>query len=306
MTEQIPSDAELKRPASSRLGVLGQPIAHSKSPAIHRAAFELLDVEWQYDAFDLGEQDLEAFLAGLGPEWRGFSVTMPLKDEAHRLSSVVDPVAEESGVVNTLLRLVGAPDGAPKWAGFNTDVEGLARAIARVDLDASHTVVVGAGATAVSAILAARRLGASSVVVMARNAGAICELITQFAGSAEPGSSPIAVTGLTFEEAQEAGRSDEFSGTTLVISTLPGPAGEAAFIPDRLMSVPLFDVAYEPWPSPLSARWAAAGGSAHAGLEMLVEQALIQERIFVNGDPGASLDDEQTVLDAMRAASVER
>lgn len=290
MTDSLPSDAELRSPAPSRLAVLGTPILHSKSPAIHGAAYRALGLPWRYDAFDLDWPGLGEFLAGLGPEWRGLSLTMPLKEEAARLAAVVDPIAAESGVVNTLLRLADDPSGSPRWAGFNTDVAGLARAMRRAGLDARDTVVLGAGATAVSAILAARSLGAERIAVAARRPEAAAALAERFG---------YGVSAISLGEAPEF-------APTLVISTLPGPGGEAVQLPGSLLAVPLFDVAYDPWPSPLAARWRAAGGVAHAGLDMLVEQALVQVRVFLNGDPDTPLSHEEDVLAEMRAASVER
>ena len=295
MSQDHPTDAELRVPGAARLGVLGKPIAHSKSPAIHAAAYGVLGLPWSYDRAELDAPELEGHLAGLGADWRGLSLTMPLKEEAARLARVIDPVAAESGVVNTLLRLTDDASGRPQWAGFNTDVAGLARAIERAGLDASATVVLGAGATAVSAVLAARTLGAESLgaqrlVIAARRPEAAAELAARF------GEGVSAMT---------LGDSPDFD-PTLVISTLPGPASETVVLPEAFLRVPLFDVAYDPWPSPLAARWRVAGGVAHAGLDMLVEQALVQIRIFVNGDPDTPLTDEESVLAAMRAASVER
>lgn len=295
MSQDHPTDAELREPGAARLGVLGKPIAHSKSPAIHAAAYGVLGLPWSYDRAELDAPELEGHLAGLGADWRGLSLTMPLKEDAARLARVIDPVAAESGVVNTLLRLTDDASGRPQWAGFNTDVAGLARAIERAGLDASATVVLGAGATAVSAVLAARTLGAGSqgaqrLVIAARRPEAAAELAARF------GEGVSAMT---------LGDSPDFD-PTLVISTLPGPASETVVLPEAFLRVPLFDVAYDPWPSPLATRWRAAGGVAHAGLDMLVEQALVQIRIFVNGDPDTPLTDEESVLAAMRAASVER
>lgn len=300
---------------AERLAVLGSPIAHSKSPAIHTAAYERLALDWRYGRRQLEAAELAGFLASRGPQWRGFSVTMPLKEEAHRLSTVLDPIAEESGVVNTLLRIASDTSGAPRWAGFNTDVAGLAEAISNAGLDATSTVVIGSGATAVSAILAARRLGARHVEVVARNVDAIGRLVARFAETREPGShesmhvsgTPLPHAGLLLEESlitAMTAADPRVSRPTLVISTLPGTASGALDLPEALASVPLFDVAYDPWPSPLAARWRDAGGTAHAGTEMLVEQALVQVRIFVGGDPSIELEDEPSVLAAMRAASV--
>lgn len=297
---------DLGAPAPQRLAVLGSPIAHSKSPLIHRAAYEALGLDWQYGRDELVASELEAYLAARAAGWRGFSVTMPLKEEAHRLSALLDPVARESGVVNTLLRLDTAD---PRWAGFNTDVPGLAAAIAKAGLDASRTVVIGSGATAVSAVLAARRLGAEHVEVAARNTQAVAGLVSRFSGSREAGGGAaleMSGTNLLIPEAMrmlaDAGHAGGRGAPTLVISTLPGPAAAGIDVPEALTAAPLFDVAYDPWPSPLAERWRAAGGVAHPGIGMLVEQALVQLRVFVRGDSGAELENEEALLAVMREA----
>lgn len=280
-----------------QLAVLGDPIAHSKSPVIHAAAYRALGLEWRYRAIRCGETPLESFLAGRGPEWRGLSLTMPLKDEAHRLAHSLDATARDSGVVNTLLRLddsaTGEP-GAPEWAGFNTDVAGLARAIARAGLDATRTVVLGAGATAGSAVLAARSLGATSVTVMARRIEAAHLLAERFDGTQGP-ADRVAIDAATLGSA--------YADPTLVISTLPGHGVNWDELSASAGGAPLFDVAYNPWPSAGAQAWSAAGGAVHSGIDMLVEQALIQVRIFTTGDPELPLPDEERVLEAMRSAA---
>lgn len=305
----VSRSGDISRVPASRLAVLGKPIAHSKSPALHRAAYEVLGLEWEYGRFECDETDLAAYLDSRGEEWRGLSLTMPLKEEARRLATVVDPVAAESGVVNTLLRLISSgvcADGTvnSQWAGFNTDVAGLAAAIRGAGLDASRTIVLGSGATAVSAVLAARRLGADHIAVFARNAAAVADLVDRFNGSAEPDRVPVVVTGASLQALHERVSDGTEAPATLVISALPGPATTEHMLPEPLMRIPLFDVAYDPWPSPLAERWEEAGGEVHAGLHMLVEQALVQIRIFVNGDPDAPVNNEEQVIAAMRAASV--
>lgn len=286
--QHTPSGAELRVPGPANLAVLGKPIAHSKSPIIHSAAYAALALPWHYDRFELDPEDLDAFLSSRDESWRGFSLTMPLKEEAARLSTVLDPVAENTGVVNTVIRLANDSAGKPRWAGFNTDVAGLAAALKRAEVDPEHSVVLGSGATAISAVLAARAIGAQRVTVAARRIEAAQEIADRFdVEILQLGDAPT-------------------TPATLVISTLPGPAAAEAPTPDELLAVPLFDCAYDPWPSPFAERWRLAGSPAHAGLEMLVEQALVQIRIFTNGDPNTPIDNEQAVLDAMRAASMER
>ncbi|WP_353055871.1 shikimate dehydrogenase [Leucobacter sp. CX42] len=294
--------------ATEFLGVVGSPIAHSKSPDIHAAAYAELGLAWRYGRDELQAPDLAGYLSERLTNWRGLSLTMPLKEEAFRLASLRDPVAEESGVVNTLLRLDSEKQ---PWAGFNTDVPGLAAAVEHAGLDASDVLVLGSGATAVSAVLAARKLGAKTVRVLARNASAVESLVGRFDGTVEPGAAaPVRVVAaaagesasgalsLTAATEADAGIAD----VSLVISTLPAGAAAELEVPANLAQVPLFDVAYDPWPSGLATAWTAAGGIAHPGVAMLVEQALLQVRIFVNGDPNFPVDGEDRVYAAMRQA----
>lgn len=264
------------------LAVLGSPISHSLSPRIHQAAYTVLGLPWGYQAIECEVPQLAGLLRDSDESWRGYSVTMPLKEAARRLCAVTDQVASESGVVNTLLRLAGDAG----WAGFNTDVPGLAAALTEQHLDARHTVVLGAGATAVSAVLAARLLGAEHTTVLARRAEAANALAAEFGCQA-----------VTFDAGE-----DVVEGASLVISTLPASAGASIDLPQRLMRAPLFDVAYANWPSPLANRWGAAGGSAHTGVTMLLHQALLQVRVFVNGDPSLPVQNEDDVFAAMRQA----
>ena len=116
-------------PIRNRAAVLGSPIDHSLSPLLHRSAYEALGLrDWSYDRFAVGgpgEPTLAEFLDGLGPEWLGFSVTMPLKEEAARLLTDVDPIARTLRSVNTVL------PGPAGWRGTNTDVYGMTQALTR-------------------------------------------------------------------------------------------------------------------------------------------------------------------------------
>ena len=271
--------------ATERLAVLGSPIAHSQSPAIHAAAYAQLGLAWSYGRDELLPAQLADYLAARDTGWRGFSLTMPLKEQAYRLAAIHDPIASASGVVNTLLRL---DSDTQRWAGFNTDVPGLARALEHQALDVRHTVVLGAGATAVSAVLAAQQLGATRVTIAARRIEAAQALAERLGGEA-------VTLGSAEMQAHQA-------QATLVISTVPSTAPVSLLLADAWAAVPLFDVVYDPWPSPLAEWWRARDGQAHSGEAMLVEQALLQVRIFVNGDPGSPLEAEERVHGAMRAS----
>lgn len=281
-------------PQPPRLAVLGSPIAHSKSPALHRAAYRTLGLDWRYDAIEVRAGELSAFLAGLGPEWRGLSLTMPLKHDVIPLLTDLDRVAAATNAANTVL-LGGTEDGRT-LTGFNTDVTGLVRALADAGITrATHVALLGAGATAGSALVAAAELGAESVEVIVRTPSKAQALV-------ELGHS----IGLIVTVAELSGLGDPGRRADLVISTLPGGPVLAAEFPAELRrQALLFDVSYSPWPSALARSWAAAGGTVCSGLGMLLHQALIQVRVFVSGDPFEPLPDEDMVLRAMRGALAE-
>ncbi|HEU4758324.1 MAG TPA: shikimate dehydrogenase [Agromyces sp.] len=268
-----------------RLAVLGSPIAHSKSPTLHRAAYDRLGLaDWTYERAEVGEGGLGAFLDGLGPEWRGLSLTMPLKPEALAIADEVERLAERAGAVNTLLL---ADDG--RRLGFNTDIGGIVRALADAGVSAiRHGVLVGGGATAASALIAMAELGAASVEVCVRDAARAASVVDL--GHA---------LGLVIE-VRPIARLAEPTPADLVVSTLPGGTDLGVAPSDELVGAPLLDVAYAPWPTAFAATWLERGGRVAHGLDMLVHQALLQVRIFVNGDPLAALPDEEGVLDVMR------
>lgn len=263
----------------SRLAVLGSPICHSKSPAIHRAAYAALELDWQYERFELQAPELRPFLESTEDAWLGFSCTMPLKEAAHEIATELDPVAKRTGVVNTLLR-----DGH-EWFGANTDVGGLRMALQDCQLDLSSVIVLGAGATAISAVMAAQEAGAGRIEVRARRVEAAHEIATEF--------------GTHYGALAETPQHDP----TTVISTLPGEAGKRLQLTDAYTRADLFDVAYDPWPSPLTKVWVKSGGRAYSGIDMLIYQAVLQIRLFVSRDLTLPLVNEDTVIAAMRQAA---
>ncbi|WP_085367752.1 shikimate dehydrogenase [Leifsonia sp. NCR5] len=272
------------KPVTRKLAVLGSPIEHSKSPALHRAAYDVLGLDWEYDAVDVTADDLAGFIDGLGPEWRGLSLTMPLKKSVVPVLGETDRIAEQTGAANTVL----LDDGAVR--GFNTDVPGFVRALSAAGLESAHFVhILGGGATAASALVAAAELGAEKVDIYVRSLERSVWL--------EPLAHQLGLM-VRIRPLSQADRSLDVPD--LVISTLPGGATTDALYTDstRRKAV-LFDVSYDPWPSALGRSWNAVGGHVVSGLALLAHQALLQVRIFVSGDPLQPLDGEETVLAAM-------
>jgi shikimate dehydrogenase len=273
-----------------KLAVLGSPIAHSQSPALHRAAYEVLGLDWEYQPIEMAADGLTEFIGSRTPDWRGLSLTMPLKRDVMPILDEVDDFATLTGVANTVLFVSGAGDRA--LHGFNTDVVGITGAFLSAGVRAVAIArILGSGATAASALVAVAQLGARRVDVSGRSPGNLLRLI-------EIGD----VLGVDVQGADPHGIDDGMI-PDVVVSTLPGGAEHNyRFAAKTKSSAVLLDVAYDPWPSPLAADWLEAGGTVVPGIEMLVNQALVQVRIFVGGDPLRALPDEPGVLAAMRRA----
>jgi shikimate dehydrogenase len=266
-----------------RLAVLGSPIAHSKSPLLHAAAYRELDLPWSYEAIELVSDDLAGFLAGRDAEWLGLSLTMPLKREVLPLLDHRHELVTQTGSANTVLF-----DSRHRSWGFNTDVYGIAQAFQRHGhRELSAVQILGGGATAASAIAAVGRLGARSVLVSVRSPERATGLV------AVGGSLGVEVTIGSLEDAAAPATVPD-----AIISTLPnGAEHELRFDDATVERSILFDVAYSPWPTTLAQRW--GGGEVIGGLEMLVLQALVQVRIFFSGKPELAVPDEERVLSAM-------
>lgn len=271
-------------PAATRLAVWGDPIAHSRSPQLHAAAYAVLGLGWEYGRRRVDDIRFPEALASLDEHWRGLSLTMPLKGVAYAAASDRDRRAELTGAVNTLLLTPGGP------RGFNTDVGGVVRALAEEGITAADRArIVGAGATATSALVALSELGASEIDVVARRPEAV---------------EPLAVLGRSLGVRVVAAdfTAPSFRSAPVTIATLPGDASvpDAAAAALAATGGLLLDVVYGHWPTVLSTAWDAAGSRAVSGLGMLLHQAVLQVRVFVTGDVEQPLPDEPAVVAAMR------
>jgi shikimate dehydrogenase len=316
LEEEVAAE-EAEEAAPRRLAVLGSPIAHSKSPALHAAAYSALGLDWSYEAVDVEEDALPAFIDACArdAEWRGLSLTMPLKQAVIPLLNDVDRVASVTGAANTVLfddseaavaELAALAendaesgsgnehDGASVVIrGFNTDVAGIVRALAAAGLtSARYVLILGGGATAASAMVAAAELGAEKVVVAARSLERSVWL------------EPLAHSLGLMIQIRSLGQADRtLDVPDLVVSTLPsGAATDVLFTDSTRRRATLLDVSYDPWPSAFARAWESVGGTVVSGLAMLTHQALLQVRVFVSGDPLQPLDDEDDVLAAMLEA----
>jgi len=239
-----------------RCAVLGSPIEHSLSPPLHRAAYAYLGLNWTYDRVQVDVQGLAPFVCGLDASWRGLSLTMPLKVAVLELGEV-DQLATLAGAGNTLILEGG------RRRVYNTDVAGLTGAVGKVArAPLQRVTILGAGATARAALVAATELGAQQLTVVAR--------------TPSTAESLRALARNLGVELDVRPWSIQIPEADLAISTVVSGASDS--IADAVAgSAPLIvDVIYDPWPTVLAVTAQRAGCTVVTGRNLLVGQALLQ------------------------------
>jgi shikimate dehydrogenase len=257
--------------------VLGHPVSHSLSPALHTAAYRALGMtDWTYTAIDCAESELAGRLAGAGSDCAGFAVTMPLKRAALSLARQRSDTAAATGATNTLL-----PDDGG-WVAHNTDVAGIVGALAEREIDpATGTVVLlGAGGAAQAAVVALGTLGVRRVTLLVRSPDR-AEDVRATAVRADVALDVVAL------------EPRALAGVDLVVSALPAGAANP-IVPAAVTGAQcLLDMVYAPWPTRLAASYLAAGARIASGHDMLLHQATAQFELMT-GRPAP--------VDVMRAA----
>ena len=267
-----------------RAAVLGRPIGHSLSPVLHTSAYAALGLaDWSYTAIDCGEDELPGLVDGLGPEWAGLSLTMPLKRAALAVADSADPLATAVGAANTLVL------GGGERRAYLTDVAGMAAALREAGCAAPDSaVVLGGGGTAQAALAALCMLGLDAAVVLVRDPG-------------RAGDLRATADRLGVELDLRAGLVGRVPAADLVISTLPAGAADGLAPPAGAV---VLDVVYAPWPTRFAAAAAAAGGTVVSGLAMLLHQAAAQVELMT-GRP-APVPAMRAALDAAVRARSEK
>ncbi|MEU9458785.1 shikimate dehydrogenase [Streptomyces sp. NPDC058322] len=244
-----------------RAAALGSPIAHSLSPVLHRAAYAELGLDgWTYDRFEVDEAALPGFVQGLDSTWAGLSLTMPLK---RAIIPLLDSVSETASSVEAVNTVVLTEDG--RLAGDNTDIPGMIAALRERGVERTESAaVLGAGATASSALAALSQICAGPVTAYVRSR----ERGDEMRGWGERLGVDVRIA--DWAEAEQALRAP------LIIATTPAGATDGLMdaVPERPGT--LFDVLYEPWPTGLASAWTAHGGPVIGGLDLLVHQAVLQ------------------------------
>ena len=264
-----------------RCAVLGDPIEHSLSPVLHQAGYAALGLDWTYEAVRVRSGGLVDFLAG-GGDWRGLSLTMPLKREVLALGDEISERARLAGAANTVV----FDDG--RLLLDNTDLPGAVAAVTkRFAGSITDVTILGAGATAASLGLALCDLGARRVRVLSREETRSAQTLSTIAAHR-------ATPEVTWGDLADLGAGPGARPTgEAVVSTIPVEAQGSALV-EACGDVPLvFEALYDPWPTPLAVAALARGQVLVGGLDLLVHQAALQFELFTS---------QAAPLEQMRAA----
>ena len=256
--------------------VIGDPIAHSKSPLIHGFWLSTLGIAAEYRACHVRPEELSAYLTARSadPDWRGCNVTIP-----HKLA-VMDHVGDPGdirgtiGAMNTVLR-----GSSGQLTGTNTDAGGFYAPIADLDLTDRPVAVIGGGGAACAVLFALSRVGCGPVTILNRNVLKASALLARFGltGQALPLTARLPAAAL------------------LVNASALGMTGQPPLILD-LSPLPedalVYDCVYAPLETPLLAAASARGLVTVDGLDMLVGQAALAFELFFGAAPPEGRDDE--------------
>ena len=287
--------------STALVGLLGDPVRHSLSPAMHNVALAALGLDWVYLALPVAAPDLATVVAALEAlDCRGLNVTIPHKQAVAALAAELSPLAQRLGAANTLVR---RPGGG--WLGTNTDVEGFLAPLGEGNRPGERAVVLGCGGSALAVLAGLEQLGFSSIAVAGRNATTLAALQ---AGCRDwlPALEPLAWTTANDERLLQA-----LAQADLVVNCTPvgmastrdpmaanrSPLAAAAL--DRLRpGSGVYDLIYTPRPTTLLRGAAERGCRTWDGLEMLVQQGAAALRLWSGRDT--------VPVDAMRQAALER
>jgi shikimate dehydrogenase len=249
-----------------RCAVLGSPIKHSRSPALHRAAYARLGLNWTYEWVEMEANGLGPYVGSLDASWRGLSLTMPLKVAVLQLGEV-DQLARLADAGNTLILEAGTR------RVYNTDIGGLTWAVRQVSTaPLPRATILGTGATARAAVIAATQLGAQHITVIARTPS-----------RAEPLRALSLDIGVDLDVRPW---SPQLPDADLAVSTVVSGAADTIAQPLADSAPLIVDVIYDPWPTVLTMTAQGAGCSVVSGRDLLIGQALLQVELMT----GRSVD----------------
>jgi shikimate dehydrogenase len=266
---------------SALYGILGWPVEHSRSPAMHNAAFKTRGLDASYVRFPTHPDDVADAVRGLKALGvRGANVTVPHKESVIPYLDDITPEARAIGAVNTIVREVD------RLIGHNTDASGLARALedAGVPLDGADVAVLGAGGAARAAVAGLAQRGARHITVCARREAQAHELIQALAPVA--GHTTLSAAALRRDDLASL-----FEGASLVVqstsATLFGSVDAARFAEELpLAALPkraaVVDLVYKPRETTVLAAARSLGLKCVDGLGMLLHQGAMAFELWTH------------------------
>ncbi len=271
---------ELKQ--TNHVGIIGWPVAHSLSPAMHNAAFHALGMDWRYELLPTPPDAVERRVAELrAPEFAGANVTIPHKQA---VIPYLDQVVDAASVVGAVNTIVATEE---KLVGHNTDVAGIRWAMeqSRVQPADWHAVVLGAGGAARAALYALYTLGVASISVFNRTPERAESLIESLGPR-------LADTSLEAAPLADVGRLEAALGQAglLINATSVGmyPAVDASPLPagvDLPAHLVVFDMVYNPQETRLLQQAKRAGTRIVGGLDMLIGQGVKAFKLWTGRTP---------------------
>ena len=265
---------------TSFIALIGNPVSHSLSPIMQNAALQYLGLDLIYIAIPCRDEDLELVLNSLKKiNCKGLNITIPYKEKVFDLCSEISPIAKKLKAINTLKL-----NSEREWSATNTDVEGFVYPLTTLNLTNKQAIVLGSGGAARSVIQGLINLNSSTISVVSRNKSSLDELIKNFGNQIE-------IQGLLHNDNRAQNLIEEAG---LIINTTPVgmktatheenllPYGDTFWRSLNSKTI-VYDLIYNPAPTPLLKFSAKKGCMTIDGLQMLVAQGLKSLSFWTNG-----------------------
>ena len=265
---------------TSFIALIGNPISHSLSPIMQNAAFQYLGLDLIYIAIPCKDEDLELVLNSLKKiNCKGLNITIPHKEKVFDLCSEISPIANKLKAINTLKL-----NSEKEWSATNTDVEGFIYPLKKLNFTKKQSIVLGSGGAARSVIQGLINLNFSKISVISRNKASLDELTKNF-------ENQIEIESLLSSDNQAQNLIEE---ADLIVNATPAgmktaknqtnvlPYG-ADFWKSLNSSTTIYDLIYNPAPTPLLQIGDKKGCMTINGLDMLVAQGIGSLSFWTDG-----------------------
>ena len=265
---------------TSFIALIGNPVSHSLSPIMQNAALQYLGLDLIYIAMPCKNEDLELVLNSFKKiNCKGLNITIPHKEKVFNLCSEISPIANKLKAINTLKL-----NSEKEWSATNTDVEGFIYPLKTLNLEKKQSIVLGSGGAARSVIQGLINLNLSKISVVSRNKSSLDKLIKNF-------ENQIKIQCLLSNDNQAQNLIEE---ADLIVNTTPVgmktsqyelnalPYGET-FWRSLKSKTTIYDLIYNPAPTPLLKFGAKKGCFTIDGLQMLIAQGMKSLSFWTNG-----------------------